>query len=300
MADDETVPVAGADIANTHDPGLFGPQSVTWRVHAHPVMIVGGVRALMVQALHPHAMAGVAEHSDYRADPQYRLRRTGDYVNTVTYGSSEQARAAGALVQHVHTFINGVDPVTGERYSAEDPETLLWVHCAEVHSFLAAYRTYGGRLSDAEADAYFAEQVRSAELIGIPADRVPASRAAMRDYFASVESRLCVSQATRETFEFLMRPPAPWWQEPLRPAWLLVSAAAVGLMPRRLRRLYGAEWPRPVDAATWTAVRAAVVALNGALRLWPVERRVALVRRQLDARPFAGETPRVIAARATA
>lgn len=279
---------------------FFGPDTVTWRVHAHPVMMIGGVRALMVQALHPHAMAGVAEHSDYRSDPQHRLRRTGDYVTTVTYGTEEQARAAGQLVQRVHTFINGIDPVTGDRYSAEDPATLLWVHCAEVHSFLIAYRTYGGRLSETDQDRYLAEQVRTAELVGIPPSSVPASRAEMREYFASVEPQLCVSHATRATFEFLLRPPAPWWQEPLRPAWRLVSGAALGLIPRRLRRLYGAEWPRPLDAATSTTVRAAVVALNGALALWPTDRRVALVQRRLADNPFAAQTPRVIADRASA
>src|SRR5918998_2279624 len=135
------------------DAGLFGPGSVTWRVHSHPAMLIGGLRALMLQSLHPHALAGVVEHSDFRERPMHRLRQTATYVATTTFGSTAQARAAGAHVRKVHTHINGIDPVTGARYSAEDVDTLLWVHCVEVHSFLVAVRAYGGvRLSDAEQD----------------------------------------------------------------------------------------------------------------------------------------------------
>src|SRR5215210_2493061 len=161
------------------DDGLFGPGSVTWKVHSSPVMLIGGLRALMVQALHPLALAGVIEHSDFRARPLHRLRRTVEYVATVTFADTASAQAAGAAVRRVHTFINGTDPVTGRRYSAEDPETLLWVHCVETHSFLAAYRAYGGSLTPAEQDAYLAESARAArELLPLlPALRLSASAA---------------------------------------------------------------------------------------------------------------------------
>lgn len=286
-------PRAGDD--GPRDEGLFGPGSVTWRVHAHPVMLVGGLRALLIQALHPHAMAGVADHSDYEVSPNRRLRRTGAYVTTVTYGDTDAAEEAGALVRRVHTHIHGLDPVTGTRYSAEDPDVLLWVHCVEVHSFLAAYRTYGGRLSPEEQDRYLAEQVRAAELVGIPAADVPASRAEMREYFASVAPRLCVTRASRRTMEFLVNPPSGPFLEPMRPGWWLVAAAAVGLMPRELRRLYGVLWPRAIDALVYTSLRLPTAALNAALAALPDDALVRLHRRRVRDEPFAAETPRVLA-----
>src|SRR3954452_21656848 len=149
------------------DAGLFGPGSVTWKVHAHPAMLIGGTGGLIIQALHPLAMAGVTQHSDFRAKPLHRLRRTAQYVATTTFGDTAAAEKAAAHVRHVHTFIHGHDPVTGRDYSAEDPDTLLWVHCVEVHSFLAAYRAYGGRLSADEQDAYLAESARVAALLGV-------------------------------------------------------------------------------------------------------------------------------------
>jgi uncharacterized protein (DUF2236 family) len=128
-------------------------------------------------------MAGVVQHSDFRERPMHRLRQTATYVATTTFGATEQARAAGAHVRRVHGHIHGTDPVTGARYSAEDVDTLLWVHCVEVHSFLVAVRAYGGmRLDEDEQDRYLAESARAAELVGIPADRALA--AGMRIPFA--------------------------------------------------------------------------------------------------------------------
>src|ERR1700682_3805150 len=98
------------------DRGLFGPQSVTWKVHGHRSTLIGGMRALLVQALHPLAMAGVAEHSDYRSDPWGRLRRTSEFVMVATYGTTAAAQAFGERVQVVHAHVHGVDPVTGRRY----------------------------------------------------------------------------------------------------------------------------------------------------------------------------------------
>src|SRR5205823_9741871 len=169
------------------DLGLFGPDSVTWRIHADPSMLIGGIRALLVQALHPLAMAGVAQHSDYQDDPWGRLQRTVDYVVTTTFADRPTALAAGDRVRAVHSRVRGIDPVTRRPYRADDPELLVWVHAVEVHSFLAAYRRYGGRLTDEEADRYVTEQVRTAALVGLEGDIVPASLAALRAYLQGVE-----------------------------------------------------------------------------------------------------------------
>src|SRR5947208_10414343 len=191
-------------------PGLFAPESVTWRVHADPSMLIGGMRALLIQALHPLAMAGVEQHSDYRADPWGRLQRTVEYVLTTTYGTREEAEAAGRIVQAVHKRINGTDPVTGKTYSAEDPDLLVWVHAVEVHSFLSAYRRYGSsRLTEEDADRYIAEQVGGAALVGLEAAKVPASRAQLRDYFMSVEDELRPSPYSRDAAKVVLNPPPP-------------------------------------------------------------------------------------------
>ena len=129
------------------DAGIFGPDSVAWRLHADPVMLVGGLRALLVQALEPRAMAAVDQHSKFREDPWGRLERTTNFVLATTYGDTATAEAAAARVRKVHARIHGVDPVTGLPYAANDPDLLLWIHAVEVESFLLAYRTYAGRLS---------------------------------------------------------------------------------------------------------------------------------------------------------
>jgi uncharacterized protein (DUF2236 family) len=259
-------------------------------------MLVGGLRALMIQALHPLAMAGVAEHSEYRREPIFRLMRTVQYVTTVTFGTTEQARAAGDLVRHVHTYVNGTDPVTGRGYSAEDVDTLLWVHCVEVHSFLAAYRAYGGRLRDADQDRYLSEQVAAAALVGIPERTVPASRAAMRDYFASVRGELVASPAALEAIGFVVSPrfesPA---LAPAVPLFRLLADAAAGLVPRDLRELTGLERSR-VRTLSSTAVVAAAAALPAvALRLPLAPRAVSRGIHEVSRlAPFAGGTPRLV------
>jgi uncharacterized protein (DUF2236 family) len=230
-------------------------------------MLIGGLRALIVQSLDPLALAGVVQHSDFRERPLHRLRTTATYVATTTFGDTATARAAGERVRRVHRHVEGLDAVTGRRYSAEDPETLLWVHCAEWHSFLAAYRAYGGRLSEADQDAYLAEGARAAELVGISPDAVPASVAEMRAYFAEREPSLCVSLEARRAIEFVVSPPLTGELLGYAPALRVVASAAVGLVPRHLRRLAGIDRPRVADATAYAAVGAAVRVLAGALRI---------------------------------
>lgn len=243
------------------DFGLFGPGSVTWRVHtAMGPMLVGGIRALIVQSLHPHAMAGVAQHSDYRTRGLHRLRRTAEYVAAVGLGTTAQAYDAADRVKNVHTRVRGIDPITGRPYSAGDPETLLWVHCAEVHSFLAAHRAFVGTLSPEEEDRYLAEQVRAAMLLDIPEDRVPASRAEMRSYFEGIRPHLCVSEAAREAISFVLDPPLTRELLTIQVPMRLLAQGALAIVPRHLRRLIGVDRPAAVDAAVITATRPAVLA----------------------------------------
>lgn len=223
--------------------GYFERGSVSRRVIGHPAALVGGLRALLLQALHPLAMAGVAQHSRYLEDPMGRLQRTASYVSTLTFGTREEAEAAVAQVRAVHRWVHGTDPVTGRRYSASDPATMLWVHCVEVHSFLAAYRAYARPISASDQDRYLAEQVTAAELIGLSPARVPASVGEYRDYFASVRGELCTSPDAEAAIAFVRRPSLPALPAAVRvllqPSFLVMGEAATALVPRSLRELAG-------------------------------------------------------------
>jgi uncharacterized protein (DUF2236 family) len=244
------------------DRGLFGPESVAWKVIGHPVAVVGGPRALILQSLHPLAMAGVAQHSDYRNRALHRLQRTAAYVTATTFGDTATAHAAAARVKAAHRRVRGVDPITRRPYSAEDPDTQLWVHCVEWHSFLAVYRAYGGRLSPEDQDRYLAEGARVAALLDVPAERVPASVAATREYFESVRPQLCMSAPAREAIEFVVHPPMTRELLPLQVPLRVAARAAIATIPRHLRALAGIEGPRSLDAVTVAAVRAAAAALT--------------------------------------
>jgi uncharacterized protein (DUF2236 family) len=245
--------------AGPHDWGLFGPESVSWRVHSSPVLLVGGLRALLIQSLNPLAMAGIAQHSDYLKRPLMRLRRTAEYVATVVYADTPSAQRAGELVRKMHSRVMGLDPITGSPYSAEDTETKLWVHCVEVHSFLAAYRAYGGRLTDDEQDAYLAEQVRAAELMGLPSALVPASRAAYRDFFAYMRPGLCVSEASRDAIELVVNPPLTRELLPHQGTLRMMATAAVAITPKYIRRMAGVDRNRMIYLGAGTGTRTAGV-----------------------------------------
>lgn len=244
------------------DVGLFGPGSVTWKVVGHPVALVGGLRALIVQSLHPLAMAGVAQHSDYRTRSLERLRRTSLYVVATTFGDTKTAHEAAARVKRMHAHVKGTDPVTGRTYSAADPETQLWVHCVEIHSLMAAYRAYGGRLDPEEQDAYIAESARVAALLDIDPADVPSSTAELREYWERVRPELCVSESARAAIDFVLHPPLTRELLPLQVPLRITAAAAVAITPRNLRRMAGIDRPAILDRATVAAVRPAAAALT--------------------------------------
>jgi uncharacterized protein (DUF2236 family) len=238
-------------------PGLFAADSPVWAVHGDLSMFVGGIRALFVQTLHPLAMAGVEEHSDYRRDPLGRLARTGAFIGMTTFGSEEQARAAIARVRAVHHHVVGTAP-DGRPYRADDPELLTWVHAAEVGSFLEAYQRYGaGRLTDAEADRYLDEVAVVAELLG--ARDVPRSRAQLRGYFRYMRPELGAGRQARRAARWLVAPPLPL---AARPPYALLLSAAIGMLPGRVRRDLRLIQPPLLDPFV---VRPATSTLLGAL-----------------------------------
>jgi uncharacterized protein (DUF2236 family) len=228
------------------DFGLFGPDSMAWRIHKEPAMLVGGLRALIVQALHPLAMAAVADHSDYKSDVWGRYARTSNYVVTTIFGTTRQAEALGARVRAIHRPISGVDRVTGRPYAADDPTLLLWIHATLVESFLAAYRRFVGPLETGEADRYVAEMVRQAELVGLEAGRVPATEAGNQRFVDSCRPLLVATRHSLEALDTVLHPPLPPWR---RPYWWVAGQATISLLPDHAVELYGIRRNRAAEAA---------------------------------------------------
>ncbi|MFD8644478.1 oxygenase MpaB family protein [Streptomyces zaomyceticus] len=217
------------------DPGLFGPRSVTWQVHSDPVMWIAGVRALWLQALHPVAVRGVMINSSFREDPWGRLMRTATFVGTLSYGTTEAAETAGARVRLIH-----------RRLGVDDPELLLWVHCAETDSYLSVARRSGIPLSGARADRYVDEHRTSARLVGLDPAAVPGSTAELADYFDAVRPRLAAGPDARTVEEFLRRPPVAPALVPAREViWRRVAALAYDTLPPYAHALYGRPAPPP-------------------------------------------------------
>ena len=214
------------ELAHAGDHGLFGPASVAWRVHGDSAMLIGGLRALLLQTLHPLAMAGVADHSDYRNDPWGRLHRTGRFIGATTYGTTEVAEQTIQRIRRVHERVRGVAP-DGRPYEANDPHLLLWVHVTEVDSFLAAYRRYGaGRLTDAEQDRYVAEMAEVGRRLG--AEQPPVDRAQLAATLEGFRTECSFGPQARDGVRFLLLPPVPL---AARGAYGLISAASIGLLP---------------------------------------------------------------------
>lgn len=226
--------VAGDDAA-THaariwdTPGerWFTPDDPIWRVHADASMFPGGIAALLLQSLHPLAMAGVAGHSGYRGDPWGRLQRTSHYLATTTFGTIEHAEAAIARVREIHTRVRGRD-VHGRPYRADDPDLLSWVHLAEADAFLAAHQTYAARpLTDAEADRYVEQSGVAARLLGVPDP--PSTTAALAQQLDAYRPDLEASPAALDAARFLLRePPIPVLA---RPGYGALAAGGVALLP---------------------------------------------------------------------
>jgi len=218
----------------TYDPrGLYNPDSIVWKIHGDPSMVVGGIRALFQQALHPVAMAGVATHSNFREDAWGRLQRTGDYVATLTFGSTEQAQELTQRVRRVHTKL-GLD----------NPHELLWVHMAMVDSFLDIAFRSGMALTPSQKDEYVAEMVEFAVLVGVTRSDVPKSYQELKDYFQKIAPELVASDDAKRAAIFLTLPPLPTvirFATPAAPAWAALSALAAASLPRWARNLYG--WP---------------------------------------------------------
>jgi uncharacterized protein (DUF2236 family) len=242
------------------DDGFFGPASVTWRISADLAGPVAGLRALLMQALHPLAMAGVDQHSDWRRDPVGRLAATSAYLATLSFGERAAAERAAARVRRIHDHVRGTDPVTGRPYAAGDPELLLWVHVALVDSAIAARQALGTPLTRQDADRYAAEMVVAAELVGVPRAQVPASAAELASYIASVRPGLRCTPAAAESMAYLLDPPG--LDEDIAEIWQDVRDAAIVTLPDWAVQLYGYTPPPALTPERQTEIRQALGVLD--------------------------------------
>ncbi|KTS96419.1 oxygenase MpaB family protein [Pseudomonas parafulva] len=220
------------------DPGLFGPNSISWRVHGDfPSMLVGGISALMLQLLHPLALAGVWDHSNFRHDLIGRLRRTSQFISGTTFGATEDAHWLIEKVRRIHLQVEGTAP-DGRPYAASDPHLLTWVHVAEVSSFLAAHLRYRNpRLSLADQDAYYQEIALIAERLG--AQDVPRSRHEVAHYLHEMRPQLSCDARSQEVIGILLNAPAP--SRLAKPVGKLMLHAGIELLPHWAQQQLGLE-----------------------------------------------------------
>jgi len=242
------------------DDGFFGPASVTWRMNVDLALPVASLRSLLMQALHPLAMAGVDQHSGWRRDPVGRLAATSAYLTTVTFGDQAAALRAAARVRLIHARIRGTDAVTGRLYGAGDPALLLWAHASLVDSVLAAGSLVGISLSAADSDRYVAEMVAAAELVGVPRPLVPSCVPALDLYIASVRPGLRCTPAAAESMARLLYPPG--LDQDTAEIWQDVRDAAIAALPRWARQLYGYGTPRPMTPGRRTEIRQSLGVLD--------------------------------------
>jgi uncharacterized protein (DUF2236 family) len=254
------------------DLGYFGPDSVTWRIHGEPVAMVGGLRALLLQALHPEAMATLVEVSDFRADPWPRLQSTINYVAMISFGTRTEADRTAAHVRGVH-----------RRLGIDDPEQLAWVHACLVDSFLTTARAAGITLRSGDADRYVSEQVRAGELAGVPDELIVRDAAELRAFMADIRPRLRGTRAAREGARFVVAPPLPVSRRMVLPArlgWSAAASLAVGLLPGWARRMY----LLPPLPGAGLATAAGLRTLRGAVRTLPERYREGPLYREAKAR----------------
>jgi uncharacterized protein (DUF2236 family) len=240
-------------------PRWFAEDRPIRRVHADASMFVGGLSALLLQSLHPLAMAAVEAHSGYRGDPWGRLQRTSTFLAVTTYGVADDADAAVARVRAVHDCVSGTSP-DGRPYRASDPHLLAWVHVAEVSTFLQAHQRYGARPLDEDGcDGYVADTAYVGRRLGVLDP--PETQAELQERLADFRAEIRSTGQSRAAARFLLlKPPVPWL---LRPTYAVLCAAAVELMPRWARLPLGLPYVPVVEP---TVVRTAGQVLTSGLR----------------------------------
>lgn len=233
------IPLAG-DIQHPEDDGFFGPGSVTWRAYASPSSSIGVAAAVLLQMIHPRVVRMIDQASNVRQDPAGRAAATGQYGITITFGDRATAERAGEVLRRIHSHRQAVDPMTGETYTPNEPDLLMWVHCTLVWSVLAASRRFGPAFTLEEQDRFVDEQRVSARLVGINPETAPRDVAALDAYMQGMRPHLGYVTSTRFMREMMVPPTLPF--TPAGLVQLVMTRAAVDLLPDDIQDLYGFRW----------------------------------------------------------
>lgn len=265
------------------DAGLFGPDSVTWRVNREGVLLLGGGTAIILQLAHPLVAAGVAQHSNYREEPWARLYRTLDMTTKIMFGPTALAEDTARKLRHVHGLVRGVTTESAGRfragtpYDSRTPDLRMWVHATLVHVSLDVYTRYIGTLSIAERQRYYEEQMLLAEKFGVPRSEQPPSYSEFYEYFNDMlaSDSIAVTDALLDVVDATLNPPLPLVARPLVEA---LNLATVGMLPPALRAELDLPWgsnrQRLFDASQLVLSRALPV-LPGLFRQFPPARSAA-------------------------
>jgi uncharacterized protein (DUF2236 family) len=268
------------------DYGLFGPGSATWHLMGEPILWVAGIRALYLQALDPRTMLGTWQNSAlvHRHEAWARFLRTTEFVRTRTYGSTPDAERAGRRIRKIHASLTGTD-ANGTVFRLDEPEQLLWVHCAEVDSYVAICRRCGMGATPGQLDAFVDEQRRSATLVGLDPAKVPASVAELDAYYAEARRRAWASGEAKKSLLMSFNPPVPPALFPLKLVAPAVNALAFAALPRWARKLYGAPGSPVTDILTTAALEGLYHATRAAparLRYTPTVRHARQIIREYE------------------
>jgi len=240
------------------DPGLFGPESVTWRIASEPVMWIAGLRAMYLQALHPRVMLGTWQNTALARPEEAwgRFTRTVKFVRVRTFGSTAEVERAGARLRKIHASLRGTD-ADGSEFRLDEPELLLWVHCCEISSYAEIARRSGVHVSIDELDAFVDEQRRGAAVVGLDPQLVPTSTAELAAYFDQMQPSLRVTPEARQAVRASFTPKVPRAMQPLRLIVPPLNVLGYASLPRWARRLYGTPGFGLTEPAVTLALRAA-------------------------------------------
>lgn len=271
----------------TADLGLFGPDSVTWRVNREQALLLGGGCALLEQIAHPLVAAGVSDHSDFRSDPLKRLRRTLDATLAIVFGTTAEAERAAAGIRAVHARVQGTLRAdtgrfpAGTPYRAEEPSLLAWVNATLFDTSIKTYELLFAPLSSADLARYYGESCEVARILGVPEVQIAPTVDGFREWWAEMlrGDDVAIGEEGRELARSVLTPKLRFVP---RPAFAPLTLFTIGLLPESVRERYGFRWSGAKEKtfrASAAAVGAAVKALPGRVRLFPqaraAERRAA-------------------------
>lgn len=280
---DSSTPVTGPEsFPDRVDDGLFGPGSVTWKLYLDPSAQLGMVAAVQLQALNPAMMRLFDKVSSHAIDPERRAELTGQFILTTTFADTVHAHAAGAAVRRMHAHAKWTDPQTGEVLEADNPEWLAWTHNTLVWGVLRAAEAFGPSLSAVEQDTFIREQFRSAELVGLSAAELPASRAELDDYIDAAQEWLALTLPAAASARPLRKPEL--WGNPLKTIPLVVIQDGIlSLLPHWAITLYGYDG-RPLSLSGARRATRAIVEVSRRLKPYDSVLRSTLA--EVQAHPF--------------